>query len=70
VGLAQYGYKSLATEIADKTVANALRNGISEDYDSVTGKALGVPWLGMTCTIVTLMLDGLCHKHQLRIKRT
>jgi len=68
-GLAHYGHKNLAAEIADKTVANALKNGISEHYDSVTGKALGVPWLGMTCTIVTMMLDGLCQKHQLRIKR-
>ena len=67
-GLAQYGYKDLAAEIADKTVANALRNGISEHYDSVSGKALGVPWLGMTCTIVTLMLDGLSQKYRLRIK--
>jgi glycogen debranching enzyme len=69
-GLAQYGHKNLAAEIADKTVANALKNGISERYDSVSGKALGVPWLGMTCTILTMMLDGLCQKHQLRIKRT
>ena len=68
-GLAQYGHKELAAQIADKTVANAIRNGISEHYDSVSGKALGVPWLGMTCTIVTMMLDGLCQKYQLRIKR-
>jgi len=69
VGLAQYGHKDLAAQIADKTVANAIKNGISEHYDSVSGKALGVPWLGMTCTILTMMLEGLCQKHELRIKK-
>ena len=29
---------------------------------------LGVEYLGMTCTVITLMLDGLCNKHKLRIK--
>ena len=67
-GLAAYGYEDLAAEIADKTVANAIKNGISEHYDSITGKALGVPYLGMTCSILTLMLDGLCRKHPLRVR--
>jgi len=66
--LAAYGYKDLAAEIADKTVANAIKNGISEHYDSITGKALGVPYLGMTCSLLTLMLDGLCRKHSLRVR--
>jgi len=68
-GLAQYGYKDLAAEIADKTIANAIKNGISEHYDSVSGKALGVPYLGMTCSIITMMLDGLTRKHQLSVKK-
>jgi putative isomerase len=68
-GLAAYGYKDLAAEIADRTVANAIQNGISEHYDSVSGKALGVPYLGMTCSIITMMLDGLCRKHQLHLKK-
>ena len=66
--MAAYGYKDLAGEIADKTVANAIKNGISEHYDSITGKALGVPYLGMTCSILTLMLDGLSRKHPLRVR--
>ena len=33
-GLARYGHKELAADIADKTVANAMKNGISEHYDS------------------------------------
>jgi len=67
-GLAAYGFKDLAADIADKTVANAIQNGISERYDSVSGKKLGVENLGMSCTIITMMLDGLCRKHQLLIK--
>ena len=57
-------------DIADKTVANAIKNGISERYDSMSGKKLGVEYLGMTCTVITMMLDGLCRKHQLKIKTT
>ena len=67
-GLAAYGHKELAAEIADKTVANAIRNGISEHYDSITGKALGVSYLGMSCSILTMMLDGLTRQHSLHIK--
>ena len=64
-GLAAYGHKNLAAEIADKTVANAIKNGISERYDSVSGEKKGVAFLGMTCTVITMMLDGLCKKHEL-----
>ena len=67
-GLADYGRDDLAAEIADKTVANAIKNGISERYDSISGKALGVEYLGMTCTIITMMLDGLCREHRLAIR--
>ena len=69
-GFAACGHKELAADIADKTVANAIQNGISERYDSVSGKKLGVEYLGMTCTVITMMLDGLCKKHQLKIKTT
>jgi hypothetical protein len=62
-GLARYGHKKLAADIADKTIANAMKHGISEHYDSVSGKPLGVTFLGMSCTIATMMLDGLCGKY-------
>jgi putative isomerase len=65
-GLAAYGHADLAADIADKTVANALRNGISEHYDAVSGKPLGVPDYCMSCTLVTLMLDGLTRMHALK----
>lgn len=68
-GLALYGYNDLAAAIADKTVANALRNGISEHYDSVTGKKLGVEYLGMTCTVITMILDGLCRDYRLKVSK-
>ena len=55
-GLARYGDKALAADIADKTVANAIKNGVSEHYDAVTGRALGVNFLGMSCAIATMML--------------
>ncbi len=67
-GLAAYGHEGLAAAIADKTVANAMTHGISERYDSVSGRALGVEFLGMTCTTVTMMLDGLCREHPLRLR--
>ena len=69
-GLAAYGHKDLAADIADKTVANAIKNGISEHYDSISGRKLGVDFLGMTCTVVTMMLDDLCRKHKLEVSKT
>jgi len=69
-GLAAYGHKDLAADIADKTVANAIKNGISEHYDSISGEKLGVDFLGMTCTVVTMMLDDLCRKHKLEVSKT
>ena len=67
-GLAAYGHKDLAAGIADKTIANAIKHGISEHYDSVSGKALGVPDYGMSCTLVTMMLDGLGQRHTLKLR--
>lgn len=64
-GLAAYGHHELAADIADKSVANAIRNGISEHYDSVSGKGLGVPDYCMSCTLATMMLDGLTRRHRL-----
>jgi hypothetical protein len=29
---------------------------------------LGVPYNGMTCTIVTMMLDGLSNRYKLKVK--
>ncbi|MCX6879413.1 MAG: hypothetical protein NTW21_37265 [Verrucomicrobia bacterium] len=67
-GLAAYGHKDLAAAICDKTIANAIKNGISEHYDSVSGKGLGVSDYCMSCTLVTMMLDGLAQKHALKLR--
>ena len=67
-GLAAYGFADLAARIADKTVANAIRNGISEHYDSMSGKPLGVADYCMSCTLVTMMLDGLTKDHALTLR--
>jgi len=67
-GLAAYGHKDLAADIADKTIANAIKNGINEHYDSISGKPLGVQDYCMSSTLVTMMLDGLAKKHALKLR--
>jgi putative isomerase len=67
-GLALYGHTELAASIADKTVENAIKNGLSEHYDSVTGQPLGVRDYCMAATIATMMLDGLTKKYKLELK--
>jgi len=68
-GLAAYGHNDLAAGICDKTIGNAIRNGISEHYDSVSGQPLGVKDYCMSCTLVTMMLDGLARQHRLKFRR-
>ena len=67
-GFDAYDYNTIASDISDKTIANALKNGISEHYDSTTGKPLGVLYISMTCTIITMILDGLSRHYKLKIK--
>jgi putative isomerase len=67
-GLAAYGHANLAADISDKTIANAIKNGISEHYDSISGKPLGVQDYCMSSTLVTMMLDGLARKHKLKLR--
>ena len=67
-GLADYGQEDLAAIIADKTIANAIENGISEHYDSISGKPLGVRDYCMSSTLVTMMLDGLTRKYELKLR--
>jgi neutral trehalase len=67
-GLAAYGHKNLAADIADKTIANAIKNGINEHYDSISGKPLGVKDYCMGSTLVTMMLDRIAQKHTLNLR--
>ena len=64
-GLMSCGLSSPANRIADLSVANAIKVGISERYDSLSGAPLGVSGLGMSATVVTMMIDGLTGKYQL-----
>ena len=66
-GLYDYGYKDLAAAIADKTVANAITNGINEHYDSVSGKGIGIRDYCMSSTLATMMLDGLTKKYKIKL---
>ena len=65
-GLAAYGHHEAAAHIADATVANAIKAGISERYDSLNGAPLGVKGLGMSATTITMMLDELTSRYELR----
>ncbi len=69
-GLAAYGHTDLAATIADKTIANAIEKGVSEHYDSISGKPLGVRDYCMSTTLVTMMLDGLTREHELSLRAT
>ena len=67
-GLAAYGHADLAADISDKTIANAIKNGINEHYDSISGKPLGVQDYCMSSTMVTMMLDGLAQKYKMKLR--
>jgi glycogen debranching enzyme len=67
-GLFDYGHKALAADIADKTVANAIKNGINEHYDSMTGKGIGIKDYCMSSTILTMMLDGITKEYKVNVK--
>jgi hypothetical protein len=63
------GTRKAAAQIADKTVANADQERWSASTTTrCRENALGVRFLGMSCTLVTLMLDGLCSTHALKFK--
>jgi putative isomerase len=67
-GLAAYGHAELAADISDKIIANAIKNGISEHYDSISGRPLGVRDYCMSCTLVTMMIDGLTKKYRVKLR--
>jgi glycogen debranching enzyme len=69
-GLVHYGHHKLAAKIAGANIDNAMRNGISEHYDSITGKPLGVAGLGMSAVVLTMALDGLSPAYQISARKT
>lgn len=67
-GIKAYGYHDLAASIADATIENSMKNGVSEHHHTMTGSPLGVGFLGMSCTVVTMMLEGISKKYRLELK--
>jgi glycogen debranching enzyme len=66
-GLAHYGHRKLAGEMAGRLLDNAIKAGVSEHYDSQTGAALGVPNLGMSAVLLTMALEGLSPRHAIHV---
>jgi hypothetical protein len=64
-GLAHYNLLDTSTRLAGASIANALRFGIYEHYDSLSGKPLGVSGLGMSAVVLTMALDGLSPAHRI-----
>ena len=67
-GLKTYGYSEMASLIADRSISNAIAKGVNERYQCDTGEPIGVPHLGMACTLLTMMLDGLSSEYTLSIR--
>lgn len=65
-GLARYGYSDIADKICNRTVGNVIVNGFNECYNPDTGKGLRVQNLGMSCTAVTMLLDGFGNEYRLK----
>ena len=68
-GLARYGHRELVANLAGRLLGNALKVGISEHYDSLSGAPLGVPNLGMSSVLLTIALEGLSPRHSIQIIR-
>jgi glycogen debranching enzyme len=66
-GLHLYGHRELVAEQAGRLLDNALKVGVSEHYDSQTGAALGVRNLGMSAVLLTIALEGLSPRHNIRV---
>lgn len=64
-GFAAYGYHDISEMIADKTIENTIKNGINERYHCDTGAALGVKGLGMSCTVISMILEGFSKKYKI-----
>jgi glycogen debranching enzyme len=66
-GLSHYGHRELVADLAGRLLDNALKVGISEHYDSQSGAPLGVPNLGMSAVMLTMALEGLSPRHDIRL---
>jgi len=69
-GLAHYNILNLTAKLAGANIGNAIRVGMSEHYDSLSGKPLGVSGLGMSAVVLTMALDGLSPTHRISVAST
>lgn len=59
IGLNAYGYYDLSREITDRMLVLAAKCGVNERYNAATGQALGVPGLGMSCSIWSMVVQNI-----------
>ncbi len=57
-GLRRYGYHALARELTDGLRALVESRGVAEHYDSRTGEPLGVPGLGMSVALWSMIVEN------------
>lgn len=58
-GLNRYGYHDAARELTERIVRLVSEKGVNERYNGATGDALGVPDLGMSCSIWSMVVQNL-----------
>jgi hypothetical protein len=59
LGLNRYGHHDLALELTRRTKKLIETEGISEHYDGETGEPLGVPGLGMSAVVWSMIVHNL-----------
>jgi hypothetical protein len=58
LGLARYGHHDLALELTRRMTELVEKEGISEHYDPETGEPLGVPGLGMSGVVWSMIVHN------------
>ena len=58
-GLNRYGYHAEARELTERIVRLVSEKGVNERYNGVTGDPLGVPGLGMSCSIWSMVVQNI-----------
>jgi putative isomerase len=58
-GLHRYGYHDIARQITRKNIDLIRQQGVNEHYDPITGKPLGIPGIGMTAAVVSMVVESL-----------
>lgn len=57
-GLNRYGYHDAARELTRRMQELIAARGINERYDGTTGQPLGVPGLGMSCSVWSMIVQN------------